>query len=110
FGVALHYEPWRNRRHDWHCRDARRTSTYHGRTNMLQPMKGIPLAAALVSGIVALAGYVHAAKPAADEAAIRAQTTSWMKAYNGGDAKAVAALYTADEILMPPRSPSVKRR
>ena len=30
---------------------------------------------------------VHAASASADEAAIRAQTVSWGKAYNGGDAK-----------------------
>jgi uncharacterized protein (TIGR02246 family) len=76
---------------------------------MLRAMKGMS-PAALVCGIVALAGYAHAAKPAADEAAIRAQTTSWIKAYNGGDAKAVAALYTEDAILMPPGAPSVKGR
>jgi ketosteroid isomerase-like protein len=38
----------------------------------------------------------------ADEAAIRAQTTSWEKAYNAGDAAAIAALYADDAILMPP--------
>ena len=44
----------------------------------------------LAAGLVALAGFANAAAPAAggDEAAIRAQTTSWVKAYNGGDAKA----------------------
>jgi uncharacterized protein (TIGR02246 family) len=58
----------------------------------------------LVVGIIAwggsLASVVHAASP--DEAAIRAQTTSWEKAYNGGDAKAVAALYAEDALLLPP--------
>jgi uncharacterized protein (TIGR02246 family) len=75
---------------------------------MLRAMKG-SLAAGLVCGLFGLAGYVDAA-PAADEAAIRAQTTNWIKAYNGGDAKAVAALYADDAILMPPGAPRVKGR
>ena len=69
----------------------------------------------LAVGIVALAGslagYAFAASPAtADEAAIRAQTTSWEKAYNGGDAKAVAALYAEDAILQPPGAPGASGR
>ena len=76
---------------------------------MLRAMKGSSLAAGLVCGIVMLASFAHAA-PAADEAGIRAQTTSWIKAYNGGDAKAVAALYADDAILMPPGAPRVKGR
>jgi len=65
-------------------------------------------------GIVALtgliAGFAHAAAPSADEAAVRAQTTDWVKAYNGGDAKAVAALYAGDALLLPPGAPGVKGR
>jgi uncharacterized protein (TIGR02246 family) len=66
-------------------------------------------------GIVALAGSLaglaHAASPAsADEAAIRAQTTNWEKAYNGGDAKGVAALYAEDALLLPPGAPVVSGR
>src|SRR5438132_10515836 len=66
-------------------------------------------------GVVALAGsmigFAHAASPAsADETAIRAQTTTWGKAYNGGDAKAVAALYTEDALLLPPGAPGVSGR
>ena len=76
---------------------------------MLRAMKGSSLAAGLVCGIVILANFAHAA-PAADEAGIRAQTTSWFKAYNGGDANAVAALYADDAILMPPGAPPVKGR
>jgi len=69
----------------------------------------------LAAGIVALAGpmvgVAHAASPAsADEAAIRAQTTSWEKAYNGGDAKAVAALYAEDALLLPPGASGVSGR
>jgi uncharacterized protein (TIGR02246 family) len=66
-------------------------------------------------GVVALvgsmAGLPHAASAAsADEAAIRAQSTSWGKAYNGGDAKAVAALYAEDALLLPPGAPGVSGR
>ncbi len=66
-------------------------------------------------GVVALvgsmAGFAHAASPAsADEAAIRAESTDWVKAYNGGDAKAVAALYAEDALLLPPGAPGVRGR
>jgi uncharacterized protein (TIGR02246 family) len=56
------------------------------------------------------AGLAYAAPPAAgaDEAAVRAQTIDWGKAFNGGDAKAVAALYADDAVLLPPGSPPVK--
>jgi ketosteroid isomerase-like protein len=69
----------------------------------------------LAVGIVALvgpmAGFAHAASAAsADEAAIRAQSASWEKAYNGGDAKAVAALYAEDALLLPPGASSVRGR
>ena len=69
----------------------------------------------LAAGIVAFAGFVagvaRAASPAsADEAAVRAQSTSWEKAYNSGDAKAVAALYAEDALLLPPGAPGVRGR
>jgi uncharacterized protein (TIGR02246 family) len=66
-------------------------------------------------GVVALVGsmvgFPHAASAAsADEAAIRAQSASWGRAYNGGDAKAVAALYAEDALLLPPGAPGVSGR
>jgi uncharacterized protein (TIGR02246 family) len=69
----------------------------------------------LADGIVALvgsmAGFAHAASSAsADETAIRAQSIDWVKAYNGGDAKAVAALYAEDALLLPPGAPGVRGR
>ena len=69
----------------------------------------------LAVGIAALVGSIgglaHAASPAsADEVAIRAQTTSWGKAHNGGDAKAVAALYAEDALLLPPGASGVSGR
>jgi uncharacterized protein (TIGR02246 family) len=67
------------------------------------------LTAVLISVLVALPGYAHAAG-SVDEGAIRAQTTNWIKAYNGGDAKAIAALYAEDAILLPPGAPGAKGR
>jgi len=67
------------------------------------------IAACVLSGGVGLAGYAHAAG-GGDEAAIREQTTSWIKAYNGGDGKAIAALYAEDALLLPPGAPTAKGR
>jgi uncharacterized protein (TIGR02246 family) len=69
------------------------------------------LAVGIIALVGSMAGIVHAVSPAsADEAAIRAQTTSWEKAYNGGDAKAVAALYAEDALLLPPGASGVGGR
>jgi uncharacterized protein (TIGR02246 family) len=56
--------------------------------------------------------WATAATPAkgGDEAAIRAQTTNFFKAYNSADAKALAAGYTDDALLMPPNLPGVRGR
>jgi len=63
-------------------------------------MSWVSAAIFVVAG--SLAGLGHAAAATADEAAIRAQTSSWEKAYNGGDAKGVAAQYADDALLLPP--------
>jgi uncharacterized protein (TIGR02246 family) len=69
------------------------------------------LAVGLVALVGSMTGLAYAASPAsADEVAIRAQTTSWGKAYNGGDAKAVAALYAEDALLLPPGASGVSGR
>jgi uncharacterized protein (TIGR02246 family) len=69
------------------------------------------LAVGIVMSVGSMTGLAHAASPAsADEVAIRAQTTSWGKAYNGGDAKAVAALYAEDALLLPPGVSGVSGR
>jgi uncharacterized protein (TIGR02246 family) len=69
------------------------------------------LAVGIVALVGAMTGVANAASPAsADEVAIRAQTTSWGKAYNGGDAKAVAALYAEDALLLPPGASGVSGR
>ena len=64
------------------------------------------LAASLVALVASLASLSQAASP--DETAVRAQTTSWVKAYNAGDAKAVADLYAEDAILLPPGASAAK--
>ncbi len=69
------------------------------------------IAVGVVALVASMAGVAYAASPAsADEAAIRAQTTSWEKAYNGADAKALAALYADDALLLPPGAPGVRGR
>jgi uncharacterized protein (TIGR02246 family) len=58
-----------------------------------------------------MVSVAHAASPtSADEAAVHAQTANWEKAYNGGDAKAVAAQYAEDALLLPPGAPGVSGR
>lgn len=64
------------------------------------------VSAAIFAVAGSLTGLAHAAATA-DEAAIRAQTTSWEKAYNGGDAKGVAAQYADDALLLPPGTAGV---
>ena len=59
------------------------------------------LAIGLVALVSAISGLANAAA-SADETAIRAQTLSWEKAYNAGDAKAVTAQYADDALLLPP--------
>ena len=67
------------------------------------------LAVGMVALLSAMAGVVQAAA-SADELAIRTQTTNWGKAYNGGDAKAVAAQYAEDALLLPPGASGVSGR
>ena len=66
----------------------------------------------LAAGLITLAMFANAAQAAvtADETAIRAQTTDWGKAYNGGDAKGVAALYAEDALLLPPGASGISGR
>ena len=69
------------------------------------------LAVGSVALVGTMVGFAHAASPAStDEAAIRAQTASWEKAYNGGNAKAVAAQYAEDALLLPPGASGVSGR
>ena len=78
---------------------------------MIQSKNTSWLAVGIVALVGTMAGFAYAASPAsADEAAIRAQTASWEKAYNGGDAKAVTALYAENALLLPPGAPGVSGR
>src|SRR6266496_4311177 len=82
-----------------------------GRKRMIRSENRSWLAVGVVALVGSMAGFAPAASPAsADETAIRAQSTDWVKAYNGGDAKAVAALYAEDALLLPPGAPGVKGR
>ena len=68
------------------------------------------LAVGIVAFAGSMAGLAQAASASADEVAIRTQSTSWEKAYNGGDAKGVAALYAENAVLLPPGASSVSGR
>jgi|SRR5450432_2143094 len=69
------------------------------------------LSVGIITMMALMAGFAQTASAAiADESAIRAQTASWEKAYNGGDAKAVAAQYAEDALLLPPGAPGVSGR
>ena len=63
------------------------------------------LAAATVAFLTAHAPIAARAAEGADEAAIRAATAAWGKAYNAGDADTIVAYYTPDAVVMPPGSP-----
>ncbi|MEI7531172.1 MAG: DUF4440 domain-containing protein [Betaproteobacteria bacterium] len=45
-----------------------------------------------------------------DEAAVRSLNISWGNAFNAGDAKAIAALYSEDAVILPPELASIKGR
>jgi len=72
-------------------------------------MIGLKKVVSFFAGLVLLAGYTagaSAADASKDEAAIRAITQAWMKAYNAGDAKAISALYAEKAVLLPPGAPA----
>lgn len=68
--------------------------------------------AALLFG-AALMGAAAAADPAAaaastDVSALDAVESSWVQAYNAGDANALSAFYADDAVLMPPGNPAAQ--
>ncbi len=77
-------------------------------------MKTTRLAALVAAGALAFAGCAQKgpapADTAADEAAVRAINPTWFKAYNAGDADAVAALYADDAVLSIPGAPPARGR
>jgi uncharacterized protein (TIGR02246 family) len=64
----------------------------------------------LVAAVIALAACSQGAKvdKVAEEAAVRAVNTAWVKAYAAGDAAGVAALYADDAVLSPSGAPAVR--
>lgn len=63
----------------------------------------------IVAGtLVGLAACAPAAPPAvdtsADEAALRATTTTWIDLYNAGEVEKMVPLYAEDGVLMPPHA------
>lgn len=67
---------------------------------------------AIVIGFVttSLAACSRGGTPAADKSAADEVTATWSKAFNSGDAKAVAALYADDARLAPPGSSAIDGR
>jgi uncharacterized protein (TIGR02246 family) len=75
---------------------------------MTNKLPAFALLASLISGCAP-----QTAAPtdtAADEAALKAITVTWFKAYNGGDAATAAGLYAEDAVLMPPHAPVMRGR
>jgi uncharacterized protein (TIGR02246 family) len=65
----------------------------------------------LACGVVlALSGCAPAAPPAidtaADEAALKAATRTWLEAYSAGEVEKMVPLYAEDAVLMPPHAPA----
>jgi uncharacterized protein (TIGR02246 family) len=72
-------------------------------------MRTLKLQMLAVGTALALSACAPSAPPAtdtaADEAAIKAATRTWLEAYNAGDVEKIVALYTDDAVLMPPHAP-----
>jgi uncharacterized protein (TIGR02246 family) len=76
-------------------------------------MNPITKAAGVFCTIVALAMFSvesSAADSAKDMAALQAADQDWAKAYNAGNADAVASLYDEQAVLLPPGAPAVNGR
>ena len=50
------------------------------------------------------AGRAARRNTAAEEAALKAATATWLEAYNAGDVEKIVALYAEDGVLMPPHA------
>ncbi|HZP88754.1 MAG TPA: SgcJ/EcaC family oxidoreductase [Burkholderiales bacterium] len=76
-------------------------------------MSAMTKAAGLLCTIVAFAVFSTqslAADSAKDLAALQAADQNWAKAYNAGNAEALANLYDEHAVLLPPGAPSVNGR
>lgn len=71
----------------------------------------IPHAVALLAAISTLVlSTASGAGASADVAALEAVDQAWLKAFNSGDADAIAALYDEKGVLLPPNAPAVSGR
>lgn len=76
-------------------------------------MRPITKVTAVLCTIVALALFSiesSAADSAKELAALQAADQNWAKAYNAGNADAVASLYDEQAVLLPPNAPGVNGR
>jgi len=72
-------------------------------------MTRVIVAAVLAASVIGMSACAPAAPVAvdtsADEAALRATTTTWIDAYNAADVEKMVPLYAEDGVLMPPHAP-----
>jgi uncharacterized protein (TIGR02246 family) len=68
------------------------------------------MAKPLIGVLLILLCVVGTAWAGGDEAALKARSHAWIKAFNAGDAKALASIYTTDGKLLPPNSEFVQGR
>ena len=81
-----------------------------GGSQMIRSKNTSWLAAGIVALVGSMAGFAQAASRVRMRPPSAHKPQSWVKAYNGGDAKAVAALYAEDALLLPPGAPGVRGR
>jgi uncharacterized protein (TIGR02246 family) len=73
----------------------------------MRTLKPLALAVGIVLTLSACAPDASpAVDSAADEAALKAATLTWLEAYNAGDVEKIVALYAEDAVLMPPHAPA----
>jgi len=70
----------------------------------MRTMKHLFLAVGAACVLSACAPAAPAVDTAAEEAALKAATATWLEAYNAGDVEKIVALYAEDGVLMPPHA------
>ena len=71
----------------------------------MRTLKSLMLAVGVVLTLTACAPATPpAVDTAADEAALKETTRTWLEAYNAGDVEKIVALYTEDAVLAPPHA------
>ena len=70
----------------------------------MRTMRRLFLAVGAACVLSACAPAAPAVDTAAEEAALKATTATWLKAYNAGDVEKIVALYAEDGVLMPPHA------